>query len=261
MHKIRQIKNAKSDYGPLFNNDLYNFSLKYTQSIYAIDSIYTFIPKNACSTLRYSIARANGYINDISSIDWIHSNNEAFNASQKEIAQAVYTFIILRCPFRRVASAFLDQILEGDSTFRDLNNQKLSINFHEFLLIIQEQNRNARDQHWRNQTDFLHYEKYDEYFCVEKFPEIVSTLKLKGLEIQDTRKEINHDISGLKRIDGDFSKTKEIELKKIKDDGYAPKYESMYTNSEIELVKSIYNDDIELYMSHFDEKNLLFHNT
>ena len=80
-------------------------------------------------------------------------NNEAFNASQKEIAQAVYTFIILRCPFRRVASAFLDQILEGDSTFRDLNNQKLSINFHEFLLIIQAQNRNARDQHWRNQTD------------------------------------------------------------------------------------------------------------
>lgn len=259
MHIIRQLKNAKTDFGPLFNNDQYKFSLRYTQSIYSIDSVYTFIPKNACSTLRYSIAIANGYINDLSSIDWIHSNNETFNSSQREIAQAEYTFVVLRCPFRRVASAFLDQVLEGQSTtFWDMNDQKLSINFHEFLLIIQEQSRNDRDQHWRNQSDFLHYENYDKYFSVESFSEVISSLKLKGLEIHDTRKIIKHDISGLQRLDGNFSKIKEVELKKIKDNGFAPKYESMFSDTEIQLVKEIYKDDIELYKSHFDEKNLLF---
>lgn len=258
MHKIRQIKNAKTEFKSLNQNDLFKFSSSYALSVYPLDAVYSFIPKNACSTLRFSIAVANGFLNDISNIEWIHSNNETFISSQREVAQAKYTFVVLRCPFTRVASTFLDQILKGESTFKDYNEQKLSINFHEFLLIIQEQNRHQRDQHWRNQSDFLHYEKYDDYFSLEQFSEAINTLESRGLEIHDTRKTIMHDISGLKRIEGNYSKTKEIELKKIKDEGYAPKYESMFGDSEIKLVKDIFKDDIELYKNHFGENNLLF---
>ena len=39
-----------------------NYSKNHTLSIYSIDAIYTLIPKNACSTMRYSIALANGFI-------------------------------------------------------------------------------------------------------------------------------------------------------------------------------------------------------
>jgi hypothetical protein len=258
MHKVRPLKNAKIEHVPINENDQYNFSSSYSLSVYSIEAVYSFIPKNACSTLRYSIAVANGFINEIADVEWIHANNETFIATQKDIAQAKYTFVVLRCPFRRVASAFLDQILEGESTFKDLNEQKLSINFHEFLLIIQSQSRNERDQHWKNQSDFLHYEKYDDYFSLELFSKAISSLEHRGLKVHDTRKIIKHDISSLKSIDGDFSKTKEIDLKKIKDDGYAPSYESLYGNSEIELVKDIYKDDIELYIEHFGEENLLF---
>ena len=258
MSNARLLKNAKTEEVPINENDRHTFSSTYSLSIYPIDAVYTFIPKNACSTLRYSIAVANGFIDDISHIEWIHSNNETFISTQIEIAKAKYTFTILRCPYTRVASSFLDYIVSGEFTFKDLNEQKLSINFHEFLLIIESQNRNERDQHWRNQSDFLHYEKYDDYFSLEQFSEAINSLKNKGLIVQDTRNIIKHDISSLKRVDGDFSTVKDVELKKIKDDGYAPNYKSMFGNSEIELVQDIYNDDLELYKSHFGDKNLLF---
>jgi len=258
LNNNRRLKNAKKEFVPLNENIQNTFSSAYSLSIYPIDAVYTFIPKNACSTLRFSIAVANGFIDDLSEIEWIHSNNQTFISTQREIAKAKYTFTILRCPYTRVASSFLDLIVSGDLAFNDTNNQKLSINFYEFLLIIQSQSREERNIHWRNQTDFLHYEQYDDYFSLELFPQLISTLETKGLKIIDTRNVINHDLSSLKRIDGDFSKTKDEELRKIKYDGFAPKYKSMFGNSEIELVKEIYNDDIELYERHFGDNNLLF---
>lgn len=258
MHKIRQLKNAKIELVPLNKNERYNFSGSHSLSIYPIDAVYTFIPKNACSTLRYSIAIANGFIENKSNIDWIHSNNKTFISTLQEIAQAKYTFTVLRCPFTRVASSYLDYIVEGDFTFKDFNEQRLSINFHEFLLIIQSQKRKERNEHWRNQSDFLHYEVYDDYFSLESFSHAESALMDKGLKVHDTRDIIKHDISRLNRIDGDFSKVKEVELKKIKDKGSAPSYKSLFSNAEIELVMEIYKDDVELYKKHFGQKNLLF---
>lgn len=258
MHKIRLLKNAKIQHVPLIENEHHSFSSTYSLSIYPIDAVYTFIPKNACSSLRYSVALANGFINELSQIEWIHANNRTFISTQREVVKAKYTFVVLRCPFRRVASAFLDLVVDNEMHFKDLNDQRLSINFHEFLLIINEQNRTNRDQHWRNQSDFLHYERYDDYFSLELFQEAIDSLKLKGFNVKDTRKALNHDLSNLKRIDGDYSKIKEKELQKMKEDGYAPKYESMYGQSEIALVQKIYQDDIELYKSHFGDKHLLF---
>ena len=53
---------------------------------------------------------------------------------------------------------------------------------------------------------------------------------------------------------------KEVELKKIKEEGAIPNYKSMFSNEEIELVNYIYSDDIKLYKSHFGDKCLLFWN-
>ena len=64
-------------------NKLYAFSLEHSLSIYPLDAVYTFIPKNACSTLRYSIAIANGFLGDISDIDWIHQNKPNFYVDAK----------------------------------------------------------------------------------------------------------------------------------------------------------------------------------
>ena len=258
MTSIRRIKNAKLKNVPLSENDKYIFSSSYSLSIYPIDAVYTFIPKNACSTLRYSIAVANGFIDNLSEIDWIHSNNQTFISTPRELAKAKYTFIILRCPYTRVASCFLDLIVSGDLSFNDSNNQKLSINFYEFLLLIKSQSREERNIHWRNQSDFLHYERYDEYFSLESFPNAIKSLGNHGLNVYDTRTKLKHDLSALERIDGDFSKLKTDELKKMKDEGYLPNYKSMFGDKEIELINEMYKDDINLYKSHFGKNDLLF---
>ena len=44
----------------------------------------------------------------------------------------------------------------------------------------------------------------------------------------------------------------------MKKDGSAPSYKSMFGDAEIELVNDIYNDDINLYKSHFGDNSLLF---
>ena len=78
MTNARLLKNARLEYSMVSLNELYTFSLAYTLSIYPLDAVYTFIPKNACSALRYSIAIANGFLGDISDINWIHDNNRTF---------------------------------------------------------------------------------------------------------------------------------------------------------------------------------------
>jgi hypothetical protein len=254
----RALINARLKFVPISQNDLYGFSSRYTLSIYPLDFVFTFIPKNACSSMRYSIAKANGFVKDMKDIKWIHSNNQTFISSQKEVACAKYTFVILRCPYKRVASCFLDKFVGRKLRFNDTKGNRLSINFHEFLLIIKSQMQSQRDEHWRNQSDFLHYEKYDDYFSMESIKEAIDSLRSRGFMIYDTRSSINHDLSQYTRINGDFSKMKDIDLKKMKDDGMIPNYKSMYTSAEVELVKEIYNDDLSLYKSHFGDKNLIF---
>ena len=254
----RILKNAKLLNVPIEQNDVNTFSSSYSLSIYPLNFVCTFIPKNACSSLRYSIAIANGYIKDINDIKLIHSNNKTFISSQREVACAMYTFVILRCPFKRIASCFLDKFVGRKLKFNDENGQRLSINFHEFLLIIKSQARKDRNEHWRNQSDFLHYEKYDDYFSLEQLPEAINKLKNKGFKFIDTRNEMKHSLLGLNKVDGNFSKTNELEIQKMKEVGNIPSYKSMFDEETINLVKEIYSDDIDLYSSKFGDRDLLF---
>ena len=258
MKSSRFLKNARLQYSPISDNKSYIFSLKHALSIYSIDAIYTFIPKNACSSLRYSTAIANGFIRDIGDLDWIHKNNIAFMPTQREIALAKYTFVVLRCPFTRVASCFFNQVVDGEIDFKDTNGTKLSISFNDFLRIINSQERHHRNQHWRNQSDFLHYERYDEYFSLELFSKAIKLLGERGFQFHDTRDSLHHNTQSFERTDGDFNKVKEIEIKKMKNEGVLPKYNAMFGDEEIKLVNEIYKDDIELYKSNFGVSNLLF---
>jgi len=254
----RLLRNARLKHSQVGENTLHNWSSNYALSIYPINSVYTFIPKNACSTLRFSIAIANGFIRDINDIEWIHNNNSTFRSSQREVSLANYTFVVLRCPYTRIASCFLDKIVDEVISFNDEMGGKVSLNFHEFLLHIKLQHQSEREQHWRNQSDFLHYEKYDEYFSLELFSEAITSLGAHGLTVHDTRESIKHGLSSLKTVDGDFSKIKAVEIKKMKKEGLAPNYKSMFSEAEIELVNDIYKDDINLYKRHFGESELLF---
>ena len=126
----RLLKNARLKHSQVSENSLHNWSSNYALSIYPINSVYTFIPKNACSTLRFSIAIANGFIKDLKDIQWIHNNNSTFISTQREVTRASFTFVVLRCPYTRIASCFLDKIVDEVISFNDEMGKKVSLNFY-----------------------------------------------------------------------------------------------------------------------------------
>jgi hypothetical protein len=111
---LRRLRFPKRRHVALAKNAAHQFAARHALSIYGARAIYSFIPKNGCSTLRFSVACANGCIDGPSDIDWIHSNNLTFSATLHELVTAQYTFTVLRCPYSRLASVYLDKIVDGN---------------------------------------------------------------------------------------------------------------------------------------------------
>ena len=78
------------------SNQQHIFAHTNALQIYDSSAIYSMIPKNGCTTMRLSIALANGAIADRSDWEWIHLNNDSFRPSFKDLALASYRFTVLR---------------------------------------------------------------------------------------------------------------------------------------------------------------------
>ncbi|WP_319420502.1 sulfotransferase family 2 domain-containing protein [Pleurocapsa sp. FMAR1] len=262
---IRFLKYSASNYKPLEENAKHNFAKQHTMQIYGSNAIYSFIPKNACSTMRTSIAYANGCIDNTEDFNWIHKNNQTFNAELSDLIVANYTFTILRCPFARLASVYLDKIVSRDRVawkFYDLIDRKIELEHISFARFVQELNNNtvkSGDQHWRSQVDFMVYKQYDDYFCLENFAEVMTTLKAKiDLEIIDARNLTNHGLDKLKFVDNDYSQVKPAKIFNLKQEGCCPSPKSLYNDELIEAVSKLYQDDIKLYQDVIEQPQLMF---
>jgi hypothetical protein len=238
----------------LAQNHLHAHAASFALSFYARDAVYSFIPKNACSTMRYSLALANGAIEGPSQFTWIHANNNTFRASLRELARAEYTFVILRDPFLRLASCFLDKIVDQTHVafkLRELTNyarQPYDFTFREFVNLLPTYLR--ADEHWRPQVDFLVYKTYDDAFAFEAFPAAVKTLKKRiGLVVHDARGLTKHGADQYKTIKGDagVADLPAFDLLALKRAGKAPPLVNFYDRKLIDLVAALYADDIALY--------------
>lgn len=284
---IRKFRYSSSK-GELAKNKKHQFAQKQALSLYGSDAIYSFIPKNACSTLRLSLALANGCINQASDFEWIHTNNETFSADLATLSKARYTFVVLRDPYSRLASVYLDKIVgyefEAGVLCRKLSGTKINrdeglfkkiknkmhhrksqgfidaLTFHDFVQLMKTPSTRNSNPHWRPQIDFLVYEDYDSWFCVEEFSKAMIALKRDvGLEVVDARNLTLHGTSGLKKLgDRDFSRTTALELRKIKEDGKCPLPSSLYNDELVQTVSVLYCEDISLYKAVFGGKNLMF---
>ena len=111
---MRQFLHADIGVNPLASNQAHQFALRHAIRIFGSNAVYTLVPKNGCSTLRLSIALANGCIEEPSRVNWIHANNQSFPATTESAFLADYTFVVVRCPFERLYSAFMDKIVNID---------------------------------------------------------------------------------------------------------------------------------------------------
>ena len=150
-------------------NEEHEFARRHTLVHLKSNSICTWIPKNSCSSLRFSIAKANGAISGIEDIDWIHKNNSSFTASNKELLMADYTFVVLRNPFKRLLSFYCDKLCNTGS---DPNDQSYEVTqsimgtnsettFADFVEILwHKPSLKKVNEHIQDQCDFLIYKNY-----------------------------------------------------------------------------------------------------
>ncbi len=263
---MRKLNFSAVVYSSLSNNDAHQFAMEHALRIYRSHAIYTFIPKNACSTMRLSLAIENGCIEDPSDYRWIHENNRTFNPDLASLVTASYTFVILRCPFSRLASVYIDKIVgrepAGIKFAAMLGNlvDIREITFNSFITAMQDPAYRKGNVHWRPQNDFLVYKQYDDYFCVEEFITAITRIKHKtNMQIYDARGLTGHGMDKLNLSDyGDYSNIPAHNIQKMKMSGKSPSPRCLYNEKLISIVANTYKEDIALYEKHFGRKNLLF---
>ncbi len=250
----RRFRHTRHTLPALAMNAAHQFAAQHALSIYAADAIYSFIPKNACSTMRYTIAMANGMIAGPDEFNWIHANNTTFQASLPELVKAKYTFAILRDPFQRLASCYLDKMADQTDVawlyhrMTDYLIPPAMLSFRAFVTHLKLRLR--ANEHWRPQLDFLVYESYDDYFCLEAFSDAVTVLRERiGLDIQDARGLTKHGSDQFEPMDSDqpFADTPAHEIATLKRAGLIPRTEQLYDASLIAEVGEMYAADIAFY--------------
>jgi hypothetical protein len=287
----RLLRYGLSTYAQLSHNYRHEKAARHALEIYSADTICSFIPKNACSTLRYSIALANGLIEDNEDFNWIHKNNLTFNPCLRSLIKARYTFTILRCPFRRLASVFMDKIVTLDyhtmNTFLRLNKHSslLRLNknrlrkrlgleqksvfgistpsrftFEKFVRFLASHKHHIyANHHWAPQVSMLVYKDYDDWFRVEKLSEAAYYLKEKiNFDLVDTRKLSGHSTLSLIKEDMDASSLSISQLAIMKSSGFIPSYKSLFSSDTVAIVSMLYKEDIMLYSYVFGSEALLF---
>lgn len=262
----RLLRYSSASYANLRSNAQHMLAQRHALNIYASDAIYSFIPKNGCTSLRTTLAIANGCIRDASDFNWIHQNNDTFSANLAELARAKYTFTILRCPYSRLLSAYLDKFLNRNPVaWRYIDQHRRSINYDDvtFEFFVKSMGREAirnGDIHWMPQVNFMVYENYDDVFAFEDFPGLVARLKEKiDLDVVDARPLTGHGREGFRRLARKTPfRLSPFELLAARKAGKLPTIKSMYSDEMKICVRRAYRKDLALYKKHFGTVNLAF---
>ncbi|MEQ9157958.1 MAG: sulfotransferase family 2 domain-containing protein [Roseovarius sp.] len=247
-------------------NEAHGFAAGHALVCYPTNAVYTFIPKNACSTMRVSLAMANGCIEGVEDWTWIHPNNRTFSASLRELVTANFTFVILRCPHARLASVFLDKIVSKTPEFWALYRlegdqlDEHGLTFRQFVDAIARQESLRANIHWRPQEDFLVYEAYDAYYALEQFGSAVGEIERKsGMDITDARPLTRHGTDQVELVtDECHADTPLSALAEMKREGRAPAHACLYDAALAERVGALYQADIQIYAERFGTADLLF---
>jgi hypothetical protein len=175
----------------------------------------------------------------------------------KELICAEYRFTVLRCPYDRAISLFLDKFVDKTPVawnfYRQTNNiyDLNNLTFSDFIhhLYHHPQTING-DIHWRRQTDFLVYPDYNDYFEFSDFKTIEKTLENRlSLKMIDTRDITKHGKDQHAFIsDKNHSTTSAYQLLNLKLTGKIPDNQSMLTADLKEKIKKIYQRDFDLRM-------------
>jgi len=260
----RLLRYARAELVPLARNSAHGAAADQALVHYPTGAVYSFIPKNACSTLRYSFALANGCIAGPEDWVWIHPNNGTFRASLRELVTAPYTFTVLRCPYARLASVFLDKIVGRTPEFWGLYRRMADgldpeeTTFRDFVTALERPGELAANIHWRPQAELLVYERYDDVFALERFGDAVGRLAARGIAVADARALTGHGTGHLTAETGDFADTPLHALTEMRRAGRVPAHAALYDMGLIARVRALFEADMTLYQTLCGAGDMLF---
>ena len=241
-------------------NREHEFARKHTLVHLKSNSVCTWIPKNSCSTLRFSIAVSNGAISGTDEVEWIHKNNASFRASNKELLNADYSFVVLRSPFKRLLSFYCDKLCNHGANENDTSYDTAKLvmqttaktTFAEFVEILwKDHTLKKRNGHVQDQCDFLIYKNYHDYLALEKFKETSSTIFEKtGVILEDIRPFNSiHTTYGCKEtVELNYDTPGEL-IGSAMAASQKPIAKNMYNIDLIRKVGTLYLNDILLYLT------------
>lgn len=216
--------------------------------------------------MRYSLALANGCIAGPEDFVWVHANNPTFEAGLRDLAIAPYTFVILRCPQARLASAWLDKIV--NKTVEAWNLRRIvgddfeldDLTFRGFCDLLSDPKVRTSNIHWRKQVDFLVYEDYDGWFRLGDFAHAAAQIEARtGLHLHDARALSRHGRDRFEEEPGtNFTDCTVHELAALQRAGRAPAYTAFYDEDLRVKTASWYQEDLKLYGEKFGSAGLLF---
>ena len=261
-----RLRYASDALAPLAANEPFQFARRHALLHYASDSVLTFIPKNGCTSLRVALAQANGVISGPGQWQWIHSNNVTFAAELRDLARALRSLVILRCPHQRLASAFLDKIVRRTPVFWNLSQnlwQPLdpeSVTFRIFVDRIARPGKLRVDEHWRPQVDFLVYENHSDWLDFADWPGVEAAVAdATGMTDLDARRLSQHGRDGLTAVtEPCFADMPAHEIATMRREGDLPHPRALYDDDLARTVADLYADDIALYALKFGTSGLIF---
>ena len=246
----------------LAQNQEHNFAKRFTLYNFSSSAMCTFIPKNACTSLRYSFALANGFVRDLDDIDWIHGNNNSQQADENELRNCCYSFIILRSPFTRLSSYFLDKIVGnfGEISANDKSYENSFLNkfcklenltFEKYINIIWENPKIIyKDLHTIPQIDFLLFDEYDNWIALEKLSKEINNIELKSeVKFIDTRNHVSNTTKGYKLNSKEYHG--DITVKKLRDlkrKNFLPAHANLFNEETSYKLLMTYLSDVFLYI-------------
>ncbi len=262
----RRLRHTPGTTEALSQNAAHRFAAQQALVHYRSGAIFSFIPKNACTSLRVSLALANGAIGSTADWTWVHSNNATFAATLPDLARAPVTAVILRCPFQRLASCFLDKIVSRTGEFWALHRRSRDVidpdrfTFRQFVEWIGKPGFLRADLHWRPQADFLVYETYDRVFALESFTSFASFFEeTTGQPLIDARKLSGHATSFAEPLEGvGHADMPLAELAWHKAQGRLPRPSDLYDDALVASVSRLYSSDIDLFSTLIGPDGLLF---
>lgn len=262
----RVLRHTPGTIEALAQNAAHRFASQHALVHYGSGAVFSFIPKNACTSLRVSLAMANGAIAELSDWTWVHHNNATFSATLPDLARAPATAVILRCPYRRLASTFLDKIVSRSGELWTLHRRSRDmidperLTFRSFVDWIAKPAFLRADVHWRPQADFLVYRAYDKVFGMEDLRGFAACFEATtGQPFVDARPLSGHSTSAFDAAGAvNHADTPLSELSRSKSDGQLPSPAALYDEQLIARVGQIYAQDLVIYRELVGMSGLLF---